>query len=178
MKKVRIYPEKLEEYLVKYPYVSRKIREDEHLKQHHRYWLVYSDVNIKVQEVYQVFDREYYTIRYPESLFGTKSFPCEECYELLVDRSDIIGIENIINDRTSYSGAQIKYWFFTHQEYLYDKKYEGFLSFIDISSKNVIADDKYYFLSGKDINNIFKECKVILDKSKEIKRLRREQNIR
>ena len=169
---LKIYPEKLEQFLKNNTYyIPRQVSQGEHLRQYHRYWLAVSEEYIKVKDIYLVKDVEYYTIKYNKSMFGTLSYPVEEIsYELLIDRINLRNIKEIVNTRVSYSGAQIKYWFFIHRDELDYHKYEGFLPFLDSSRESEISDDKFYFLFAKDCNNIYKNCKILLNRSREIRR--------
>lgn len=162
-----IYPTKLEEFIMKNSqYVPRLMDpDDKQLKLYHRYWFTLAEQYGKVQEVYKIEDIDYYTMKFPESLFGSITFPEEEIiYELLIDKNNLKNI-NIINTRISYSGAQIRYWFFLHKDEL-GYKYKKFWSFIDPNSKSLIIDNKYYFLYANLKDDIYKNCKVVMDKSK------------
>lgn len=170
---IKIYPEKLELFLMNNThYLPRQVTSREHLKRYHRYWLTLSEEYIKVKDIYLVKDTEYYTVKYSKSLFGSLSYPVEEIgYELLIDKINLHNVKEIVNTKTSYSGAQIKYWFFIHREELDHLKYEGFLPFLDPMSESKISDDKYYFLYAKNCNNIYKNCKILLNRAKEIKQV-------
>ena len=171
----RIYPEKLKEYILSeesnIDYIPRHIKFNEHLRLYRRYFVTcFGDDCIKVDEIYDVEGVEYYFVKYPNSLYGTISFPLDNnyTYELLIDKKDIKNIDNIINTKVSYTGAEIKYWFFIHNIDLSSEKYIGFWSFLNPNSKNVISDDKYYFVKSiKEENGIYIDCRISLDKSKE-----------
>lgn len=169
---IRLYPVSLEKYLKDNPmYLPRKTKEDERLKLYHRYWLTQTDFFVKIVDVFDCFGIEYYTVKRANSLMASLSYPFDNSvYELLIDKLDIGSIKNIVNSNRSYSGAQIRYWFFLHQEALLSKKYEGFISYIEMNSKSTIADDKYYFLlANTNKKGVYKDCKIKLDISKELK---------
>ena len=46
-----------------------------------------------------------------------------------------------------------------------DQKYDGFLSFLNANSKNIISDSKYYFVYRNKSKRL--KFQMILDKSKE-----------
>lgn len=171
----RIYPEKLREYILseesQIDYIPRHIKFNEHLRLYRRYWVKYFDDEcIKVDEIYEIEGVEYYYVKHPNSLYDTITYPldCNYTYELLIDKKDIKNIDNIINTKISYTGAEIKYWFFIHNIDLSSEKYIGFWSFLNPNSKNVISDDKYYFVkSYEQENGIHIDCRVSLDKLKE-----------
>jgi hypothetical protein len=163
-----IYPKHVAEYISisKNNYIPRHIKENEHLKQFHRYLDIYDNFPFKVEEVQYISDTEYYNVRYPDYLYAEIPFPLSSYYimELLHDNNGIESLDNIINSRKSFTGAEIKYWFFIHRIDIEDKKYCGFWSFINPNSKNVISDDKYYFIKGDYEDDMYKKCKISLDK--------------
>ena len=62
-----IYPPKLEEYIRKNKYIPRKVRDNEHLKLYHRYWLEDYNEVVKVDDIFITRYVEYYSIRYKSS---------------------------------------------------------------------------------------------------------------
>ena len=165
-----IYPDKLEKFIMEenHLYIPRKIKINEHLKKFKRYWSSFSDLYFKVEEIYFANDIEYYSVKYPNLLFGSISYPLnhEFTFELMIDKNNIANMDNIINTKISLSGAEIKFWFFIKKIDMNSDKYSGFWSFIDPNSKSLISDDKYYFLYASYNNEIYKDCKVSLDRSK------------
>lgn len=166
MKITNIYPEKLEEFIIRNPQYVPRLIDDDKLKIYHRYWFALSEQFGKVQDMYIVDDYIYYTVKNSESLYSTYTFPEKEIvYELPIDK---IGLEDIdiVNNKNSYCGYQIKYWFFLHVNTYNKDKYYKFLSYINQNSKNLILDNKYYFVYGDLENNIYKNCKFVFDKVK------------
>ena len=167
--KKHIYPEKLEEFIKEgHNYIPRKLKFREHLKLFKRYWLCYSDSYLKVDQIYNIENVEYYSVKFPNSLFGQISYPLDEdsTFELMLDSNNVENVDNIINTKVSYSGAEIKFWFFIKNIDMNSEKYCGFWSFIEPNSKSVISDDKYYFLYAFYSNDIYKKCKVSLDRNR------------
>ena len=174
-----VYPEKLIQILETNPqYIPRKILPNEHLKLYRRYYITDREESFKVQQEYQVDGRDYYTIKYiPDNLFGEISFPLnsDSTYELYTDKSDLCKIPSIINTKISYSGAEIRKWFFEHKSETSSPRFDGFWAFLNLNSLCSISDNKYYFLYAIDCDDgIYRKCKVSTDYSKsEPKRKRR-----
>lgn len=169
--KFDIYPKQITNFLKNNnQYIPKRMDKNEHLKLYKRYWLLDSEIQFKVQRVYQVFNREYYTVRYPESLYGEISYPINESfYELSIYKGHILNIDNIVNCKKSFTGSEIKFWFYRNKDNLDEYKFRKFFPFVDYKSLSCIADDKYYYLVGYEANNTYKKCKVIIDKNKTIK---------
>jgi hypothetical protein len=92
---------------------------------------------------------------------GCISYPINENidrYELLYNKNRIEDC-NIINSSTSYTGAEIKFWFVANKIDLKNSKYSAFWSFVSKNSN--IVDNKYYYAV---INNNI--AKLILDKKR------------
>lgn len=166
-----IYPQKLEELVKDNKYIIRKLAPGEKLKRYHRYWCTYSESFFKVIDIYNIDEYEYYTIKYQNTLYGEITYPDNEIiYELLIDYHNIASINDIVNNRISYTGAEIKHWFVMNQDKLLSEKYENFYPFLTVFSKSQISDDKSYFLYADKSDNVYKDCKVSLDKIKEKKK--------
>ena len=134
--------------------------------------------SFKVQQAYQVNGRDYYTVKYiPDNLFGEISYPLDSdtTYELYTDKVGLAEIPSIINTKISYSGAEIRKWFFLHNSETSGPRFDGFWAFLNLNSLCSISDNKYYFLYAIDCNDgIYRKCKVSTDYSKsEPKRKRR-----
>ena len=159
-----IYPPKLESYIRRNKYIPRKIRENEHLKLYHKYWLEDYDDVIKIDEIFEVNKTKYYTIKY-KTMTGCISDPVSKLtYELLHNKENLEKL-NIINSDISYTGAEIKYWFIINNINIESgSKYSGFWSFLNPASKNLLIDNKFYFVSYN--SNRKQKCQIILDKSK------------
>lgn len=163
---VEVYPEELGQVVRRKHYIPRKLEYKEHLKQYKKYWL--SEQCIKVEEVYFIKGTEYYQVRFPQKMFGQISYPvdCSSCYELKTDHKEIYKLDCIINTNKSYTGAEIKYWFYTHHINEDTEAYNEFWSFLDPNSKNVISDSKFYFLFARICDGKYINCRVCLDREK------------
>lgn len=161
----RLYPYNLGNFLVTSndSFIPRKIKVNEHLYPYKRY---FSINYFKVEESYTILGQEYYHVRYCDKLYGQISYPLnhEYTYELTKDKKNLKEISNLINNKTSYTGAEIKYWFFINGIDLDSDQYNGFLSFLDPHSKSMLSDDKRYFVSGVLENGVYKDCRCALDK--------------
>lgn len=162
-----IYPKCITDYMEKKGvlYVPRKLRCGEHLKLYRRYFQLFPELYFKVIDIYDVGNREYYSIKY-QDLNGETSYPVNKnTYEMMIDKNDISKLDNIINTKISYTGAEIKFWFYTHNIDLESEKYSGFWSFLFYGSKNEISDEKSYFVySTLDNNGNYRKCKFSMDK--------------
>ena len=87
----------------------------------------------------------------------------ENGYELLYNHTSIEN-QNIINSDKINSGAEIKFWLWKNKINFDNDTYKGFWPFVNPNSKNVVVDNKYYFV----VNDKFRrqQFQVILDKSK------------
>jgi hypothetical protein len=140
-----IYPDKLESFLMRYPeYIPYKIDEsdDNHLQIYRRYWVDDMNEIIKVLDVYEINEIEYYFIKISSSFYGIKPYPVEGLsYELIPDKTNIKR-RFIIGDDMYYSGAVIKFWFFTHG--MESGKYKSANKYLNLTSKYLIDDNEFY----------------------------------
>lgn len=171
----QIYPKSLEEYMKSKPesvYIPRRLYNDEKLRLYKRYYQVFQELYFKVIDVYNTDGIEYYTIRYNDSMIGTMTFPIDysTTYEMIPDRMDIANLDNIINTDISYTGAEIKFWFYSHNIDFDDEYYEKFYPYISNTSKSEISDEKSYFVYTS--TNESRKCRFVLDKFK-LKRRKR-----
>lgn len=158
-----IFPKQVNDFILENHYIARKMKPGEHLKQYHRYWSSFSNTTFKVMEIYNIDDREYYSIKFPNLLFGEASYPAPNDYmfELKVDYKHIESL-NIINSKSSLLGSEIRYWFVINNIDLNDSIYSGFWSYLDYNSKSSISDDKYYFVKRAEDSY----CYISIDKFK------------
>jgi hypothetical protein len=150
-----VYPVELEQEIRNNNYIPRKCKPKERLKLYHRYWSSSYGI-FKVDDINFIRGVEYYYIKFDSNrMLAVISYPItDNIYELLHDY-DKIETKTIINSNKSFTGAEIKFWFVKNKINFADPKYDGFLSFLSINSKNIISDSKFYF--------------VIRDKSKRLK---------
>ena len=159
-----IYPPKLEEYIRKNKYIPRKVRDNEHLKLYHRYWLEDYNEVVKVDDIFIVRCVEYYSIRCKSMVSCIPAPVPKYTYELLHNKERIEKVD-LINSEKSYTGAEIKYWFLMNNIDLeFGSQYSGFWSFLNPCSKNLLIDNKFYYVSYNTERK--QKCQVILDKTK------------
>jgi hypothetical protein len=82
------------------------------------------------------------------------------------DKSGLVK-ENIINSEKSYTGAEIRYWFFMNNIDCFNTKYRYFWTYVDTFSNNRISDKQKYFLYAGMRNDEYIHCRVIKDTGKE-----------
>lgn len=156
-----IYPTELENKVIRSKrYIPRKMNIKERLKLNHRYWID-GYGTVRVYNKFTICNIEYYSIIDNNNMRGCISYPINENidrYELLYNKNRIEDC-NIINSSTSYTGAEIKFWFAANKIDLKNSKYSTFWSFVSKNSN--IIDNKYYYAIMN--NNI---AKLILDKKR------------
>lgn len=163
--KFHIYSEALEEEIIKTRYIPRRIKKNERLKVFHKYWMPEFGGTVKVNEIEYYNGTAYYFLRFAKNMMANITHPVEQenVYELL-HNYDEIEKDNIINSSKSYSGAEIKFWFIVNKIDFSNPLYEGFLSFVNDKSLNVVSDNKFYFVKYNP--NSRQKFKVIVDRSK------------
>ena len=95
------------------------------------------------------------------SYITTPLSPYED-YIIDFDTKDIATM-NIINSERSFTGAEIRYWFFMNDINCFDPKYKYFWTYVDTYSNNKVADKQKYFLYAGLKNNVYTKCRVIKD---------------
>lgn len=95
------------------------------------------------------------------SYISTQLTPYED-YIIDFDRNGL-SEEMIINSEKSYTGAEIRYWFFMNDINCFDPKYRLFWTYVDTYSKNRVADKQKYFLYAVLKNNVYSHCRVVKD---------------
>lgn len=159
-----IYPPKLEEYIRKNKYIPRKVRDNEHLKLYHRYWLEDYNEVVKVDDIFITRSIEYYSIICKSMVSCIPAPVPKYTYELLHNKERIEKVD-LINSEKSYTGAEIKYWFLMNNIDLeFGSQYAGFWSFLNPYSKTLLIDNKFYYVSYNVERK--QKCQVILDKTK------------
>ena len=99
------------------------------------------------------------------SYISTQLSPYED-YIIDYDKSGL-SEEIIINSEKSYTGAEIRYWFFMNDITCFDQKYRYFWTYVDSFSKNRVSDKQKYFLYATLRNNVYSHCRVVKDTGKE-----------
>ena len=159
-----IYPPKLEEYIRKNKYIPRKVRDNEHLKLYHRYWLEDYNEVVKVDDIFITRSIEYYSIICKSMVSCIPAPVPKYTYELLHNKECIEKVD-LINSEKSYTGAEIKYWFLMNNIDLESgSQYSGFWSFLNPCSNNLLIDNKFYYVSYNIERR--QKCQIILDKTK------------
>lgn len=92
------------------------------------------------------------------------------------DKSGLVK-ENIINSEKSYTGAEIRYWFFMNNIDCFNTKYRYFWTYVDTFSNNRISDKQKYFLYAGMRNDEYIHCRVIKDNNKNRKPTEEEMEV-
>lgn len=164
MTKNIIYPLELQKEIRNNNYIPRKCKPKERLKLYHRYWTPTYGI-FKVDDINYIRGVEYYYIKFDSNrMSAVISHPITDTiYEMLHDY-DKIETKTIINSNKSFTGAEIKFWFVKNKIDLSDDKFNGFISFLSINSKNIISDSKFYFVTRDKSKRL--KFQISLDKSK------------
>ena len=175
MSERNIYPSNIGGLVKRKHLIPRRLLHKEHLKQYKKYWV--QEQYIKIEDVYTIEGNEYYCVQFPQDMFGQLSYPInsENSYELNADYKKIRELDCIINTNKSYPGAEIKYWFHIKNIDLSSDQYKEFWSFLNPCSKNLISDDKFYFLYGSIAQGRYYDCRICLDKNKSKRRRKRKK---
>ena len=98
---------------------------------------------------------------------GMHAYMCTEidpgCDFLLIrdENDNIFNCKDIVNNGKRYTGAEIKYWFFTHNIDCFNRKYSGFWQYVDSYSPKRINDKDIYMLMAKyDRFGNYTNCKM------------------
>lgn len=77
--------------------------------------------------------------------------------------------KKIININQSFTGAEIRYWFFMNNIDCFNKKYRNFWQYVDTYSSNRLNDKARYFLKAKlNKHGYYYDCAVIKDFTRHI----------
>ena len=166
MKRYRIYPQDLIEFIKEFPYIPKKLKYVDEIKRYAKYYCLDLKIGFKVEEVIEVSGQIYYQIRLLDT--GRQAvIPYEEkftYYELLTDKNDLKTLA-IINSDSPFFGSEIKYWFFINNINLHSICYQGFAPLVTESDKT-LSDRKIYFLKGLYLpdSKIYMNCRAELCK--------------
>jgi hypothetical protein len=83
-----------------------------------------------------------------------------EDYQIAFDSNEIYK-QNIFEEKRTYTGAEIRYWFFMNNIHGFDKKYSVFWDYVDTFSKRRLKDTSRYIIKSKIENGIYTEAKII-----------------
>ena len=98
------------------------------------------------------------------SYISTPPSPYED-YQIDYDRNGL-SEDIIINSEKSYTGAEIRYWFFMNDITCFDPKYKYFWTYVDTYSKNRVSDKQKYFLKAELKDDVYTHCRVVKDTGK------------
>ena len=79
---------------------------------------------------------------------------------IIKDYKEIYKLDEIVNSEAVYTGAEIVYWFFTHNINCFNKKYKGFWKFIDNFSAHRIADFSKYTVTADFVKDKYINCRI------------------
>ena len=166
---INIYPKGIEKILSYTSYIPRLVRPKEQLRLHHRYHLSEYKSYAEVINIITIGKDKYYTLRFKNSIQACISLPIfDQCWELIADSNNIKKLNNIINNKRSYSGAEIKFWFYINRDKVNNQNYKDFFSYLNRSSLSVISDDKwYYVVAEKAKSGKYTNCKLQIDRRKD-----------
>lgn len=160
-----IYNPDLVEFLkINKKYIPRRLKNFEHLKVYHRYWLPeYGE--FKVRDSSYDSGNEYYYITYCSgSKQGVISYPIYnilECFELLKNVKHVEE-DSVINNRIrNFTGAEIRFWFIHNEIDFTDiENYSGFLPYLEYGRKESIKDSLVYQCKRNKKQNKFEFIQI------------------
>ena len=115
-----------------------------------------------MQEVNSVYDASFEDIKKFEKFM---TYLQVKTWRLCRENKERIEKVDLINSEKSYTGAEIKYWFLMNNIDLESgSQYAGFWSFLNPCSKNLLIDNKFYYVSYNIERR--QKCQIILDKTK------------
>ena len=153
-----LYPKKLKENIINHNFIPRRIKPDERLKLYHKYWMDSFKNIVKVVDIINIEETEYYLVTY-NNMSAVISYPInynDTTYEML--HSTNIESEKIINSYSFYTGAEIKYWFIINKDNMTNDEYNGLYPYI--SGDKELTDNKRYMILKEN-----KEYKILSSKN-------------
>jgi hypothetical protein len=110
---------------------------------------------------------EYAITKSDEGYSSYISTPLSPYEDYIIDHDiNNIAEQDIINTEKSYTGAEIRYWFFINNITCFDPKYRYFWAYVDTYSNNRVSDKQKYFLYAAIRNGVYTHCRVVKDCSK------------
>jgi hypothetical protein len=110
---------------------------------------------------------EYAITKSDEGYSSYISTPLSQYEDYIIDHDiNNIAEQDIINTEKSYTGAEIRYWFFINNITCFDPKYRYFWAYVDTYSNNRVSDKQKYFLYAAIRNGVYTHCRVVKDCSK------------
>lgn len=146
-------------------YIPYRVKRNSKYEADHIYFNDYWGQMFKVIDV--DYDKSgllnYANIRWEDGCYGL--FCTEltvEDYIMKPDYRNIHKRKDIVNDNKIYTGAEIVYWFYTHDIDQFNHKYEGYWKWVDLFSDRRVQDYNHYKLYGKETNQgNYVNCRVI-----------------
>lgn len=141
-----------------------------HISRHQRYEINRIYYNNYWSSYFKVIDVEYNKNGFLDDAYvkwedGCYGLICTELqmddYLLSYDSKKIYNIKEIINNGRSYTGAEIRYWFFINKITVLDEKYQGFWRYLDNNSGYCIQDNTRYRLFADLNNNTYERCRIV-----------------
>lgn len=102
-------------------------------------------------------------IHYNNGYYGCLCSPFSKEDYLFERDTNYLSKKNIINSGLSYTGAEIRYWFFIRHITSSNPIYKGFWKYVDFSSGHKVCDTSRYFINGS-INpetGYYTDCRLI-----------------
>ena len=116
-------------------------------------------------------EQDYVYVKWEDGCYGMYCTKLD-IYRDYILRQDIDSIykeTTLVNNKRIYTGAEIKYWFFTNDITAMNKVYEDFWKYVDSHSDAYIIDSNRYKLVAKvNINGEYEDAKIIRIDTKKI----------
>ena len=164
MKTLNIFPEEITYIINKKGLIPKPLKYTK-LRLHHKYFFPEFKGVVKVDEILNVNNAEYYMIRYSSNMVACipslDRKHLDGRYELVKDTNQLAE-ENIINSNTPYYGYEIKFWFVKNQIDFHKIKYKEFYKYFT-DKEFMIEDGKRYILTCERYKGR-RECQMHLIK--------------
>lgn len=138
----QLYSTSLGNYILANKSIPRILKQGEHLKLYHKYWLDNYGA-VKVQDIFIEKGTEYYIIRYSDRMSSCIPYPATGIYTFELLHNSERGMENedVINSGQYYTGAEIRYWFYINDKI---KKFADIFKYLSYTSDSALIDNKLY----------------------------------
>jgi hypothetical protein len=146
-----LYPSGLENVTLE-NLIPKQLTKNDRLKIYHKYFFQSSQLLFKCTNTITVFGTEYYFLENDDKQLVIP-YPVDQLgYGFILDKFNVNGKEDIVNDNCSYKGYQLKWWFYKHRNMMFKNFYEQLFA---------IDDNKLYTLQAKLEKDVYKDCKFL-----------------
>lgn len=177
------YGEKLDRYVRNEHVIPYRLHPNARYRRNCYYWDSWEDKWFKVEDVQYDFSTppiptlDHVQTRDKDGLLSWITTDLT-IFDFRLERDKFnIRNENIINSKQSFAGGEIEYWFFKHDITSFNEKYQEFWKYLDPNSICKVDPNKYYFITAKEVNGVYRNVKFTIDPTQEkFKKLEEEKS--